>query len=343
MNESMWVFALLAASVSSALVALLLVRDLKLKKDVGRLLNELERLAHEKHEQQVRSVRDSQESLAGALDREAGRIHTALRETMQHNLHALAESHQAQLRATEHGTSTLANRLNESQRDLRRRISDEIHASVSAAAQRTTDQLQASQSGLQTFIETRLGEELSVMTRLLLHKMGAERQAAIDEVFDSLDELGKRDIRFASFHPDRERQLVELGQGIQFDGASHQLPREQARVLRSYLVQILTIADSPLARKWLSSIAISGPGDGHGTYLFNLSLSLQRSQRILSILLSPTEAGELPLSGRDIEIVQRLFAVNHHPATSRKEGAGPRGQIELRFNFQTESLHDSPG
>lgn len=335
MNESMWLFALLAVCVIGALIALFLVRDLKLKKDVGRLLGELERLARETHAQQIRSVRDSQESISGALGREAGRIDTTLRETLQHNLDALAKTHQAQLRATEEGSSALATRLTESQRTTRHRISDEIHASVSAAEQRIIEQVQASQSELRASIQTRLADELAVMTRQLLHKMGAERQAAVDEVFDALDELGKRDIRFARFHPERERQLIEL-QGIQFDGASHQLPREQARILRSYLVQILTIADSALARKWLGSIAISGPGDGHGTYLFNLSLSLQRSQRILSILLSPTEVGELALNNKEIEIVQRLFAVNHHPAASRKAGAGRPGPIELHFNFRAE-------
>lgn len=332
-----WILALLAALVLAALIALFLLRDLKLKKDVGRLLGELERLTREKHEQQIQSVRESQESISGALDREAGRLGTTLQETLRQNLEAIAASHRAQLQATEQGTSTLASRLTESQRSTRRRISEEIQSNVSANAQRVIERVQTSQAELQAAIEARLGDELAAMSRLLLHTMGRERRAAIDEVFDRLETLGTHDPRYGGIGADRERQAIDFGQALQFEPGSHQLGREQARILRSYLVHVLDIVDSPLAQKWLNSIAIAGQGDGHGTFLFNLNLSLQRSQRVLSILLSPTEAGERPLNGKEIDVVQRLFAVNHRPAGSHNAAPGHPGQIELHFDFRLEA------
>lgn len=332
--SSTWILALLAALALATLIALFLVRDLKLKKDVGRLLGELERLTHEKHEQQIQSLLKSRESISGALDREAGRLGTSLRETLQQNLAAIAESQRTLLQATEQSTGALSSRLTESQRSTRRRMSEEIQSNIAASTQRVIEHVQTSQAELQAAVEARLGEEFAAMSQLLLHKMGQERRAAIDAVFDRLEELRARDPRYDGICIDREWHTVDFGSLLQFEPGSHQLGREHARTLRSYLVHVLEIVDSPLAQKWLNSIAIAGQGDGHGTFLFNLNLSLQRSQRVLSILLSPTEAGERPLNGREIEVIQRLFAVNHHPAGS---SAPSYGQIGLRFDFRLEA------
>ena len=60
--------------------------------------------------------------------------------------------------------------------------------------------------------------------------------------------------------------------------------------------KILTIANDDLGKKWLKQIVVEGFTDQQGTYLFNLNLSLQRSQRVLCALLAEPLPGERSMS-----------------------------------------------
>lgn len=330
--DGIWIHALLDLIVAGSLAALIHKRHQQLKAEQQRLMNELERRTDERHQRQLQFAHESREWIAAELGTEAGRLAGNFREGQQRQAEAMAQSQ----RATEQLSRSLAHQLGEANRKNLHKVGETIQAGAAAHGQDLIEQMQVCRSELEAFVQTRLGEELTAMRELLLHKMGQERRAAIDEVFDRLEELGKGDARFSDFIADREGQMVALGKAIRFETGSHQLGREQARILRAYLVQVLEIADCPQARKWLKRISVTERGDGNGTYLFNLNLGLQRSQRILSVLLSPTEAGEMPLGSEELEIVQRLFAVNYHPAGSYKALPGGKGQLALHFDFLTD-------
>ncbi len=332
--DGTWIHALLDLIVLGILAALILSRHLELKREQQRLLDELAGRTDDKHQRAIQFARENREWIAAELGREAGRLAERFGETLQQHAEALSEVRLA----TEQLNRSLAHQLSEASRKNLQKIDDAIHLSAAAQSQHLIEQMQACRSGLQTYVQTRLSEELAAMGDVLLHKMGEERRAAIDEVFDRLEALGKRDARFIDFIVDREGQTVTLSKAIRFDTGSHQLGREQAKLLRAYLMQILEIADCPQARKWLKRISATESGDGSGTYLFNLNLGLQRSQRILSVLLSPTEPGEKPLRSEELEVVQRLFAVNYHPAGPAKALPGGQGESALHFEFLTEAL-----
>lgn len=142
-----------------------------------------------------------------------------------------------------------------------------------------------------------------------------------------------------------EGQSVNFGPRALFDFGSHQLSVDKAVVLRAFVPKVLAVANDPLGRKWLKRIVVEGFTDQQGTYLFNLNLSLQRSQRVLCVLLAPPEAGETPLTDAEKEQIRNLFLVGGYSYNSAKEKAEDSRRIELRLEFlgmgERRSIHDA--
>lgn len=128
-------------------------------------------------------------------------------------------------------------------------------------------------------------------------------------------------------------QSVDFGRRALFDFGSHQLNAEKAVVLRAFVPRVLAIANDPLGKKWFKRIVVEGFTDQRGTYLFNLNLSLQRSQRVLCVLLAPAAAGERPLTEDEKEQIRDLFLVGGYSFNSAKEKAEDSRRIELRLEF----------
>ncbi len=108
---------------------------------------------------------------------------------------------------------------------------------------------------------------------------------------------------------DKERNVIDFGDRARFDTASHQLNPEQAKLLRAFVPEVLVIAQDDLGKRWLKRIVAEGFADQRGTYLYNLNLSLQRSQRwVLCVLLAPPLPGENPMSQDQLEQIRELSA-----------------------------------
>lgn len=130
-----------------------------------------------------------------------------------------------------------------------------------------------------------------------------------------------------------EGQSVDFGRRALFGFNSHQLSTENAIVLRAFVPKVLAIANDPLGKKWFKRIVAEGFTDQRGTYLFNLNLSLQRSQRVLCILLAPPTAGERQLTDEEKEQIRELFLVGGYSFNSAKEKPEDSRRIELRLEF----------
>lgn len=130
-----------------------------------------------------------------------------------------------------------------------------------------------------------------------------------------------------------EGQSVNFGRRALFDFGSNQLSSEKALVLRAFVPKVLGIANDPLGKKWFKRIVVEGFTDRRGTYLFNLNLSLQRSQRVLCVLLAPPTIGERPLTEEEKEQIRDLFLVGGYSFNSAKEKPEDSRRIELRLEF----------
>jgi len=131
----------------------------------------------------------------------------------------------------------------------------------------------------------------------------------------------------------RERNVIDFGDQARFESASHQLRADQANLLRRFVPCVLKMAKLIPKKGWLKRVVAEGFADRQGTYLFNLDLSLKRSQRVLCVLLEPQSATSGGLSIKDKASIQELFLVGGYSFNSAKESLGQSRRIELRLEF----------
>lgn len=160
------------------------------------------------------------------------------------------------------------------------------------------------------------------------------RKEAIEKLLDKVEQAAQKDPKFSGIHVNRERQTVDFGDRARFDTASHQLNKDQARLLRAFIPHVLEIANSELGKDWLKRIVVEGFADKRGSYLLNLNLSMQRSQRVLCVLLAEPDLGEAELSSQQQEDIRQLFLVGGYSSNSQKDTLEESRRIELRLEFR---------
>jgi flagellar motor protein MotB len=127
-------------------------------------------------------------------------------------------------------------------------------------------------------------------------------------------------------------RVVDFGERARFETNRHALDAEQARLLREVVPGILALAREPLGEKWLKRVVVEGFADARGSYLYNLNLSLQRSERVLCVLLAAPPAPSA-LSETDRLLARELFLVSGSSFNALKESHEESRRIELRLEF----------
>ena len=126
--------------------------------------------------------------------------------------------------------------------------------------------------------------------------------------------------------------VIDFGDRARFEHNSHRINEAQSRLLNSFAPQVLALARDPIGQRWLKRISVVGFADASGNYLHNLNLSLQRSERVLCVLLAPPPSIE-PLSESDRRQVRELFIVSGASFNSQKNSPEESRRIELRLEF----------
>lgn len=172
---------------------------------------------------------------------------------------------------------------------------------------------------------------LLAVTRTISEReqLEAERQAEIVKLLDRIDKAAKKQ----GIRVDRNRAVIDFGDRARFDSASNALSPEQEQLLRSFVPEVLAIARDKGGQRWLKRIVVEGFTDRRGSYLYNLNLSLQRSQRVLCALMARPQAGERPMDRRELEEIRRLFLVGGYSSNSAKASLDASRRIELRLEF----------
>lgn len=127
--------------------------------------------------------------------------------------------------------------------------------------------------------------------------------------------------------------VIDFGERARFDTNSHRLSESQARLLRSFVPEVLKLAREPASEKWLKRIVVEGFADARGGYLHNLDLSLRRSERVLCALLVPA-SGPDALSEEEQRQVRALFRVTGASFNALKSSPEESRRIELRLEFR---------
>jgi outer membrane protein OmpA-like peptidoglycan-associated protein len=134
-------------------------------------------------------------------------------------------------------------------------------------------------------------------------------------------------------HVKLQGQTLDLGPLAEFRKDSNELQAQRAERLRSFVPQMLQVARTPSCQNWLKRFVLEGYASPEGSYLYNLNLSLERSQRVLCVLLDASAPDAL--SQQDRQAIRSMFfvggssfnsAILNQPEKSRR--------VELRLEFK---------
>jgi outer membrane protein OmpA-like peptidoglycan-associated protein len=138
---------------------------------------------------------------------------------------------------------------------------------------------------------------------------------------------------------DKVRHVIDFGSRAQFLINRHDLTVEQATTLRSFTVSFLSVLNKndSVCRKWLKRVVVEGFADKTGTYLHNLNLSLNRSQRVMCVLLGGEHASAKrpiePVPAEHSVQIKQLFLLGGYSSNSLKSTDEESRRIELRIEF----------
>jgi len=133
-------------------------------------------------------------------------------------------------------------------------------------------------------------------------------------------------------------QIIDFGDRARFETNSHRLGESQSMLLSQFVPRILDLAESKEGKRWLKRIAVEGFADARGSYLHNLNLSLQRSERVLCALLLPSSGNSLTEEER--RAIKKLFVVSGASFNALRNSPEESRRIELRLEFL--QLDESP-
>lgn len=115
----------------------------------------------------------------------------------------------------------------------------------------------------------------------------------------------------------------------------NQLSAPQRALLLEFTPRLIeSLRSTEGGRRWFKRAVVEGYASQTGSYLFNLNLSLERSERVLCELLrAPAGGSALPIEDRRL-IAQRFF-VGGASFNSLRDNAAESRRIEFKLEFKS--------
>lgn len=171
-----------------------------------------------------------------------------------------------------------------------------------------------------------------------LQRIEAEKQAREDAIKGCMADIAAL-TRQAEFRGVSVREnSVEFGSLAEFDRRGHELTPARRDFLRRFVPRVLAVARGAHCQPWLKRVVVEGFASAEGSYLFNLNLSLQRSQRVLCVLLD-AQAADAPRE-EDRRLIRRLFMVGGSSFNAVKHSAEESRRVEFKLEFR--ELNEKP-
>jgi hypothetical protein len=130
----------------------------------------------------------------------------------------------------------------------------------------------------------------------------------------------------------------------------NKLSDPQRALLRDFTPRLLEqLRTTEAGKNWFKRATVEGYASRSGKYLFNLNLSLERSERVLCELLRDPGHGEPALSFADRTLVATRFFVGGASFNSLRATADDSRRIEIKLEFKSrqerkdEAAHTVPG
>ena len=114
------------------------------------------------------------------------------------------------------------------------------------------------------------------------------------------------------------------------------LSAPQRALLRQFTPKLLDeLRKSEAGKHWFKRAVVEGYASQSGKYLFNLNLSLERSERVICDLLGAPAQGEAPLDDEDRKLIATKFFVGGASFNSLRATADDSRRIEFKLEFKS--------
>jgi outer membrane protein OmpA-like peptidoglycan-associated protein len=126
---------------------------------------------------------------------------------------------------------------------------------------------------------------------------------------------------------------ISFGEVGRFGYNDYKLPQEAGQTLADLIPAVLKAANSELGKKWFKQIVIEGYTDTKGSYLFNLHLSLNRSEWVMCQLIDPARNAALSLTPDQLRQVRELFLAGGVSFNNARDSDAESRRVEMRLQF----------
>lgn len=132
---------------------------------------------------------------------------------------------------------------------------------------------------------------------------------------------------------DCSRNRISLGEGGQYKIGEYVLSKEGEQAIYDLLPVVLSTATSQEGKKWLKQVVIEGFTDTDGSYLYNLKLSLRRSEWVMCKILSNTNTNALDLDSSQRKQIKQLIVAGGVSFNNTQYSRETSGKVELQLHF----------
>lgn len=182
------------------------------------------------------------------------------------------------------------------------------------------------------FLVVMVASLVSVTQRISLETEGEKnRSKDISELCRTLATKAK--LISDDIQVDCHDNRINFGEAGRFGSNDYRLGPAGKTALQKVVPLILEASESKEGKKWFKQILIEGSTDTDGSYLYNLHLSLQRSEWVMCSLLDSRAANVVNLQESQQKLVRELFLAGGVSFNNAKESKEASRRIELRMQF----------
>ena len=188
-------------------------------------------------------------------------------------------------------------------------------------------------TALMTLFLVVMAVSLMIVTKKINEATQAEdqRNADILSICQSIQTSAR--LKDAGIEVDCKNYRINFGIAGRFAHNDYRLNEVGRNRLNTIVPIILEEANSPLGEKWFKQVVIEGFTDTDGSYLYNLNLSLRRSEWVMCSLLDPKFISGLSLTEQEKQQVKQLFLAGGVSFNSAKDSKEASRRVELRMQF----------
>jgi outer membrane protein OmpA-like peptidoglycan-associated protein len=126
---------------------------------------------------------------------------------------------------------------------------------------------------------------------------------------------------------------INFGEAGRFGFNEYKLGPNGQTALRQVVPLVIDAATSDEGKRWFKQVLIEGFTDTDGSYLYNLHLSLQRSEWVMCTMLDDRFSAATGLSQEQKQQVRELFLAGGVSFNNAKDSAEASRRVELRLQF----------